>query len=89
MGKNLKIELRKLKSELAEMEAYGAILRPYPDPIPEFGLPETVRETFPNTDKLAGTFVVYCIGDEIEIKARGLSPRQLLKIFGLLISKMF
>lgn len=55
----------------------------------EFGLPETVRETFPNTDKLAGTFVVYCIGDEIEIKARGLSPRQLLKIFGLLISKMF
>lgn len=54
----------------------------------EFGLPETVRETFPNDQKMAGTFVVFCIGDTVEVKARGLTPRQILRIVGLLISKI-
>jgi hypothetical protein len=57
--------------------------------IEEQGMPETVRETFANDQKLAGTLVVYCIGDTIEIKARGLSPRQIAKIFAKLIVKLF
>ena len=57
--------------------------------IEEQGLPETIRETFPNDEKLAGTFVVFCIGDTIEVKARGLKPRQLAKIFFTLLLKLF
>lgn len=57
--------------------------------IEEQGMPETVRETFPNDQNLAGTLVVYCIGNTIEIKARGLSPRQILKVFGLIVVKIF
>lgn len=55
----------------------------------EQGMPETIRETFPNDQKLAGTFVIYCISDTIEVKARGLKPRQVLKVFLLILSKLF
>jgi hypothetical protein len=55
----------------------------------EKALPHTVHEKFQNTDKLAGALCVYCIGDEIEIVARGLKPRQIVKIFCLFISKIF
>jgi hypothetical protein len=54
----------------------------------EKGLPETVRETFDNDRQLAGTFVIFCIGDKIEMKARGLTPWQIVKIMCLLISKI-
>lgn len=55
---------------------------------PEFGLPETIRETFDNDRGLSGTLNVFCIGDKIEMKARGLSPWQIVKIMCLLISKI-
>jgi hypothetical protein len=61
----------------------------HPLPCPEQGLPETVRETFDNKEGISGTLVVFALKDTIEIKARGLKPRQVLKIFGLLISKLF
>lgn len=57
--------------------------------IEEQGLPETIRETFPNDQKLAGTFVIYCIGETIEVKARGLKPRQIAKILFILLAKIF
>jgi hypothetical protein len=55
----------------------------------EQGLPETVRETIPNKDGLSGTLAIFCIGDTIEVKARGLTPRQILKVFAVLIEKIF
>jgi hypothetical protein len=57
--------------------------------IEEQGMPETVRETFENKNQFSGTLAVFCIGDTIEIKARGLKPAQIVKIFALLVSKLF
>lgn len=55
----------------------------------EQGLPETIRETFPNSEGLAGTLVIYCIGETIEVKARGLKPRQIARILFALLQKLF
>lgn len=56
---------------------------------PEKGLPHTVHEKFPNVERFSGALCIYCIGDEIEIVARGLKPRQIVKILCLFISKIF
>jgi hypothetical protein len=49
---------------------------------------ETIRETFENDKNLSGTFVIFCIGDKIEMKARGLTPWQIVKMLCLLISRI-
>ncbi len=47
---------------------------------PEKGLPETLRATVPNDEKYAGTLVVFCTINNIDIKARGLNPQQLIGV---------
>lgn len=53
------------------------------------GAPETVRLQIPNHSKAKGTFVIFALGDQIEVKARGLKRRDLIKILGVIISKIF
>lgn len=55
----------------------------------EQGMPETIRETLPNPEGIAGTFFIFCSGDTIEVKARGLKPRQVARILFALLSKLF
>lgn len=55
---------------------------------PEQGLSETVREKFPNVYGYAGTVVIFCIGDTVEVKARGLHPDQVVSILQEIISKI-
>jgi hypothetical protein len=56
---------------------------------PAQGARETVREALPNDSKLTGTFVIIAQGEEIQIKARGLTIFQIIKIFSLFISRKF
>jgi hypothetical protein len=51
--------------------------------------PETLRLQIQNTENIKGTFVIFCLGDQIEVKARGLKRRQLIKLLGVIISKIF
>lgn len=55
---------------------------------PEKGMPETIRETLPNDQNVAGTVVVLAFDDKIEVKARGMAPRQVAKLLAEIISKI-
>jgi hypothetical protein len=53
------------------------------------GAPETLRLQIPNLGKTKGTFVIFALDETIEVKARGLKRRELIKILGVIISKIF
>lgn len=53
------------------------------------GSAQTLHLKIPNSEKHKGTFVIFCLGEHIEVKARGLKRRQLIKLLGVIISKIF
>ena len=53
------------------------------------GLPQTLQETIPNPEDFRGVVVIYAIDQEINVKARGLTPFQIVRICLKLFIKIF